>query len=73
MRMQYRFRDVVLTALLLSCFAAGARAQQSSQQQDHLPTVSPAVHTALYPEVRVGRVGQGNSRVFGIGPLFAVR
>jgi hypothetical protein len=50
MRIQYRFRDVILAALLLSCFAAGATAQQSSQQQD-LPTVSPALHSALYPEV----------------------
>jgi hypothetical protein len=50
MRTQYRFRDVILAALLLSCFAAGAIARQSSQQQD-LPTVSPAVHAALYPEV----------------------
>jgi hypothetical protein len=50
MKIQYQFRDVVLAASLLSCFAAGAAAQQSSQQQD-LPTLSPAVHSALYPEV----------------------
>jgi hypothetical protein len=50
MRIQYRFRDVIRAALLLSCFAAGAIARQSSQQQD-LPRVSPAVHAALYPEV----------------------
>jgi hypothetical protein len=50
MRIQYQFRDIVLAVFLLSCFAAGATAQQSSQPQD-LPTLSPAVHSALYPEV----------------------
>ena len=50
MRIQYQFRDIVLAVFLLSCFAAGATAQESSQQQD-LPTLSPGVHAALYPEV----------------------
>jgi hypothetical protein len=50
MRIQYQFRDAVLTVFLLSCFAADAAAQESSQQQD-LPTLSPGVHAALYPEV----------------------
>jgi hypothetical protein len=50
MRIQYQFRDIVLAVFLLSCFAAGSTAQQSSQQQD-LPTLSPAVHAALYPEM----------------------
>lgn len=50
MRIPYQFRDVVLAALLLSCLAKAAPAQQSPQQQD-IPTLSPAVHSALYPEV----------------------
>jgi len=50
MRIPYQFRDVVLAALLLSCLAKVATAQQSAQQLD-LPTLSPAVHSALYPEV----------------------
>jgi hypothetical protein len=50
MRSQYQFHDIVLAVFLLSWFATGATAQQSSQRQD-VPTVSPAVHTALYPEV----------------------
>src|SRR5260370_33241361 len=50
MRIQYQFRDVVLAVFLLSCFAAGVTAQESSQQQD-LPILSPGVHAALYPEV----------------------
>ena len=50
MRIQYQFRDIVLAVFLLSCFAAGATAQQSFQQQG-LPTLSPVVHAALYPEV----------------------
>jgi hypothetical protein len=50
MKIQYQFRDVVLATSLLSSFAAGVAAQQASQQQD-LPTLSPAVHSALYPEV----------------------
>jgi hypothetical protein len=50
MRIQYQFLEVVLVAFLLSCFAADVRAQQSSQQQD-LPTLSPPIHAALYPEV----------------------
>jgi tRNA A-37 threonylcarbamoyl transferase component Bud32 len=49
MKIPYQFRELALTAFLLSCFAAGATAQQSSQPQD-LPTLSPAVHSALYPE-----------------------
>jgi hypothetical protein len=50
MRIQYQFRDIVLTVFLLSCFAVGATAQESSQQQG-LPILSPGVHAALYPEV----------------------
>ena len=50
MRIQYQFCEVALAAFLSSCFAAGATAQQSSQQQD-LPILSPTVHAALYPEV----------------------
>jgi len=50
MKIPYQFRELALTAFLLSCFAAGATAQQSSQPQD-LPTLSRAVHPALYPEV----------------------
>ena len=49
MKTQYQFRDAVLAAAL-SCFAASATAQQSSQQQD-LPTLSPTVHSARYPDV----------------------
>jgi hypothetical protein len=49
MRIPYRFGELVLAAFLLSRFG-GAAAQQSSLQQD-LPTLSPAVHAALYPEV----------------------
>ena len=50
MKIQYQFRDAVIAASLLSCFAASATAQQSPQQQD-LPALSPAVHSARYPEV----------------------
>ena len=50
MKIQYQFRNAVLAASLLSCFAASATAQQSPQQQD-LPTLSPTVHSARYPEV----------------------
>ena len=50
MRILYQFLEVVLVAFLLSCFAAGVGAQQSSKQQD-LPTLSPPIHSALYPEV----------------------
>jgi hypothetical protein len=50
MRIPYQFCDVVLTALLLSCLAKAATAQQSPQQLD-VPTLSPAGHSALYPEV----------------------
>jgi hypothetical protein len=49
MKVQYQFFLVVLVALLLP-FAANSRAQQPSQQPDP-PTLSPALHTALYPEV----------------------
>jgi hypothetical protein len=50
MRIQYRLVEVVLTTFLLSCFAAGIKAQQPSQQQDLLG-LSPPTHAALYPEV----------------------
>lgn len=50
MRTQYRLVEVILTTFLLACFAAGTRAQQSSQQQD-FPALSPPTHAALYPEV----------------------
>lgn len=53
MKIQCQFREVVFATSLLSCLAAGAAAQQASQQQD-LPTLSPAVHSALYPEVMCG-------------------
>lgn len=53
MRIPYRFRELVLAVFLLSSFAADAKAQQSSLQQD-LPALSPAVHSALYPEVMCG-------------------
>ena len=53
MRTPYQFRDVVLAALLLSCLAKAATAQQAPQQLD-VPTLSPAVHSALYPEVMCG-------------------
>jgi hypothetical protein len=58
MRIPCQFRDVVLAALLLSCLAKAATAQQSPQKLD-VPTHSPAVHSALYPEVM---------RVHGIVP-----
>ncbi len=51
MRIPYRFRDLVVAVFLLSRFAAGTAAQQSSQQRQDLPTLSSAVHSALYPEV----------------------
>lgn len=50
MRIQYQFRDIVFTVFLLSCFAVGATAQQSSKQQDR-PVLSSTIHAALYPEV----------------------
>jgi hypothetical protein len=53
MRIPYRLRELLRAAFVLSCFAASATAQQSSQPQD-LPTLSPAVHSALYPEVMCG-------------------
>ena len=53
MRIPCQFRDVVLAALLLSCLAKAATAQQSPQKLD-VPTLSPAVHSALYPEVMCG-------------------
>jgi hypothetical protein len=46
MGIQYQFFEVVLVTFLLSCFAADARAQQSSQQQD-LPTLSPPIDAPL--------------------------
>jgi hypothetical protein len=50
MRIPYQFSDVVLAALLLPCLAKAAAGQQSPQQLD-VPALSPAVHSALYPEV----------------------
>jgi hypothetical protein len=50
MKIPYPSRELVAAAFLLSCFAAGATAQQSSQQQDG-PALSPATHSALYPEL----------------------
>jgi hypothetical protein len=50
MKIPYPSRELVVAALLLSCFAAGATAQQPSQQQDG-PALSPATHSARYPEV----------------------
>jgi hypothetical protein len=50
MKIPYPFRELLRAAFVLSCFAASVEAQQSSQPQD-LPTLSPAVHSALYPEV----------------------
>jgi hypothetical protein len=51
MKIPHRFRELVPAVFLLSCFAVGAAAQQSSQQQQDLPTLCSAVHSALYPEV----------------------
>ena len=50
MKIQYPFRELLRAAFVLSCFAASVTAQQSFQPQD-IPTLSPAVHSALYPEV----------------------
>ena len=50
MRTSYQFFQAILAAFLLLAFVADSQAQQQSQQPD-TPTLSPAIHTALYPEV----------------------
>ena len=50
MKIQYQFLRGVLAAILLPAFAADTQAQQQSQQPD-APTLSPALHKALFPEV----------------------
>jgi hypothetical protein len=66
MRIPYQFRDVVLAALLLSCLPKVATAQQSAQQLD-LPTLSPAVHSALF--VNLLRFSEPDNTVRVIGNL----
>ena len=50
MRIQHQFFQAVLAVFLLLPFAADTQAQQQSQQPG-VPTLSPGLHTALYPEV----------------------
>jgi hypothetical protein len=49
MKIRSQFLEVILTALLLVCFGTLTGAQQMSKKE--LPTLSPALHSALYPEV----------------------
>lgn len=49
MRIEYRFSEVFLASLFLPWCTTAIRAQQPSQQD--LPTLSPPLHAALYPEV----------------------
>jgi len=49
MKIRHRFLEVVLVSLLLTCFGTATGAQQMSDEE--LPTLSPALHAALYPEV----------------------
>jgi len=49
MKIRYQICEVVLIALLLMCFGTVTGAQQISEQE--LPTLSPPLHAALYPEV----------------------
>lgn len=50
MRTSYQLFQAILAAFLLLAFVADSQAQQQSQQPD-TPTLSRAIHTALYPEV----------------------
>lgn len=54
MKIQRQFLRAVLAVLLLLAFAPDTQAQQQSQQPD-VPTLSAALHTALYPEVMCPR------------------
>lgn len=49
MKIRNQFMEVILTALLLACFSTVSGAQRISEHE--LPTLSPALHSALYPEV----------------------
>jgi hypothetical protein len=49
MKIRSQFLKVILGALLFMCFGGVSGAQQISEQE--LPTLSPALHAALYPEV----------------------
>ena len=50
MKIRNQFLEVVaLSELLLMCFGTLTGAQELSQQD--LPTLSPPLHAALYPEV----------------------
>jgi hypothetical protein len=49
MKIRHLFLEVVLVSLLWMCFSTLTGAQQISEQE--LPTLSPALHAALYPEV----------------------
>jgi hypothetical protein len=50
MKLQLRFLEEVFVTFLLLGFAANTQAQQASQRQE-VPTLSPALHRTLYPEV----------------------
>jgi len=49
MKIRYQFCEIVLVTLLWMCFGEITSAQDLSEQD--LPTLSPALHSALYPEV----------------------
>ncbi len=49
MKIRYQFSRVVLTAVLLTCFGAVTSGQELAEQD--LPTLSPPIRAALYPEV----------------------
>jgi hypothetical protein len=49
MKIRYRFYEVILVTLFLTCLGALTDAQQTSEQES--PTLSPPLHAALYPEV----------------------
>jgi hypothetical protein len=49
MKIRQLFLEVVLVSLLSMCFGTATEAQQMSDEE--LPTLSPALHAALYPEV----------------------
>lgn len=48
MKIRYRFYEVILVTLFLTCLGALTDAQQTSEQES--PTLSPPLHAALYPE-----------------------
>ena len=52
MRIPYQFRDVVLAALLLSCLAKVATAQQSAQQLDFPHFLQPSTGPLSRSDVR---------------------